>query len=467
MRKSLILVLVLLIIALPVPIVAHMQVNAERESVDITETTLRGSLDAAKGITIGYNVQYSNKLFWYTDIAIGDELETNTRFEFHQGGGHNRVTRGSYTPYGVHVTVPSFSIGMSGDDLLEYIEDSMADVLYLPILDVASRTPENETHTETVYVKDYYDYYPLTFDFDFSADNGTADYEAAQEKAAEIFKIPVRDDHRMTVTVSKYGDSVYEIETDSGDFYLYVESAGVVTEDGAYFILSVYDNYEAGRMESGGLPYGVYYLPFHQTEETVTYGTRTELVTMIEPEFENIATALELPEGQTAVDLRWDYEENSIMTVVMEEDACKLVTMNPDTHEKIQEFELLPAGDTQYWEMQVCEGYTLIYLQNGDFALLTEKSPGEFEIEFTGSLAEDETIWGYTYSELITAYDGERLVVAPSADSYWGGALNIYVSVYDDTGLIYAGQFAHSVDGDINSRSVRHSGDEPLTIKFN
>lgn len=467
MRKSFVLVLVLLIFASLVLPIMHMQVNALKDKVSIAETTLFGDIGEAKGITIGYNLQYQNHMFWNTDIVIGDELAVNTEFEFFQGG-RNYVRRNDYSRSScIYAEIASLNFGMStsGGDLLENIDEyERKHFMYLPVLDVANRTQPYETRTETVYIKDYYDYYPMNIEIDLSADYEVRDYDTVCSRLENIFRIPVVPQHTMTISVSKGASDVYEIETNS-DYGLYAIYGGVVTDNGVYFTLGASQdwNEEPIRTKNSGLEYGVYYMPFHIEKETVK-GVQKP-VDYIVPEVEKLSTVMEPGEEQTIIDMQWNYTKSSIVLVVQENDSYKLITMEPETGKKIQELTILPKGEVGLSKMLIYEDHTLIYLWDGQFALLNEKTPGIFNIEFTASFAAETEIWDYMYYEPITAYDGKRFVVANGSDRYVRDGCCVRIAVYEDGKLLYAGRFEHSLGNDINSRGLcRTAVNDPITL---
>ena len=176
MRKSLILTLILLVLAIGGFGAAHAAVNAQKDAVVITETTAAGDPAAAEGVRVQLRTKCADHLLWETHYAAGAPDGTYTDFTFSY-----RTLQDSEESYaGLDLyTVWNYSYG---GPLGETADEREKPQLKL-FRDVASRLGDASQRTETLALRDYYEFYPLDGYLDLPAlrENGgtplVAEYE--------------------------------------------------------------------------------------------------------------------------------------------------------------------------------------------------------------------------------------------------------------------------------------------------
>lgn len=163
MRKRLILLLALAVLSAAALPLLHSRVNQDQDAVTLTETTLWGDPAAAQGMVVELVTHWNDQLIWNTVCRAGEEPVYETEFTF-VPEGVDWPSAPSADSVWLQFATGNFGISGGAIDLQEhaYAED----MLLRPVLDVAGRTADGETRTETVPLRDYYDYYPAQLELD-------------------------------------------------------------------------------------------------------------------------------------------------------------------------------------------------------------------------------------------------------------------------------------------------------------
>ena len=179
----------------------------------------------------------------------------------------------------------SFSMSSSGGiDFSEYTGEGEWDpgrsmehsLMVLSAADVAERTENGETRTETLRLADYYDYYPITVELYLPDQEGRSYVYttwAECQALADYFRLKVPEDLMVEVSVTKdeYGQVSNVESNDVGNQRFWFDCRSVVVENGVCLSIAVEsenmdvpDNLVACR--DG---FGLYFIPF--SEESVSY----------------------------------------------------------------------------------------------------------------------------------------------------------------------------------------------------
>ena len=462
MRKSLILTICLVVMSAAIFYSVHELVSREEEAITVDETVLYGDRMAAEGITVTNRIHCDYHMFWDTAYTVGKALTVRTDYQYSQAEQHGAQTR----PSDMQI-YSSLNFGMSGTiDFDREEEDEMA---LEAVRDVAKRTPAGKTHEEEVYLKEYYQFYPLVMDLfhfgdrikDLNTDLSLSDY----------FRIPVPPTHKVRVSVTKdRSGQIVSVDQSSieGDMDIYASS--VMTTSGGYCALTAYREND----ETVALPEdcsGIHFLPFIEKDGGLEPSIETmRLVYPIDPESTRVLSLLEDSEEKRL--LLFTKENNKIMLSVIDRDTMSL-----------QQKTLLAedAEDLEILEVEQYETFMVPIFSDSSFLMLEENSDRDFQIRFSGSLTECEDINdSLQIYNMAMDYDGSRLAIAayqPNTvrqknDEYqYDPSHSTYLMVYDQDGLAYAGKYDQSSDGLLpetrSSKAVRSLDDVPLSVSCN
>ena len=255
MRKLFALFLVLTVLAGAGIITAHGMLTERQDDIVITETTVYGDKAAADNVTATIRSQdHRRQMMWETvyHTGVGGNSSISTDFVYNPGGNNyrrdlNQDYYAAYTNqyYGIMLYSASTDGGIGGSDIDLGVEtdDVEANAMYRLARVVAERTEKGETRTETLKLKDFYDYYPITVDFDMPYGNynrGVQNWQETTAAIADCFRYPVMDDHELEVSVtrSELGPITQVESRSTGDVWVSIQSDGIVTEDAIYFFVT-------------------------------------------------------------------------------------------------------------------------------------------------------------------------------------------------------------------------------------
>lgn len=465
MRKSLIIIAVLLALSIGVIVSAAVTMDARHECIAITEETLYGDPAAAAGLSVSTRVHNDHHLFWDTTYQVCADPRPETVFSYSDAPLYEQGE-----PEG-HFAVETayLNCGMSGTiDLEQEMENNNAysdsTGLWYMVKDVADRTEPGEEHTELVNLIDYYATFPIDFSFDpYKGMEYWEGHESFTKYLNRIFPIPVPEELRLNVTICKDEEgNIYNIdyyEEDPGAAEVtYVWSPSVVLYDGVFF--GMVGNVDFSQFPDG---YGLYYLPIAEndkinainrsTGETVHEIYLTQRIKNIYP-----MDPADSEEGS----LWLSADRKQVYAITKEQGEYILTVFDSQTCEILQQ---LKPGINQIptlWQQDNIvalvtrdEAWENFFLQ----VYLVED--GKLTLWLDTELFQEGDSGPYWYVDTEMAYDGERLAIVQYHDS-WDIATH-QVLIYDQTGLLYAGDFHHSGD-DLPDRLITWDGG--LQIKW-
>ena len=220
MRRTLTALLALLLAAAGLLAAGAGYLAGTEDDVELTHHLIAGDPAAAQGITLTLPAgDQQGQTCWETTVALGTEmLSPETAFTFYPGG---KDWEGSIQP-GAEIYTGSFSYGISASgsiDFADYLGEEEepprrhdATLMVLPAVDVAERTEDGETRTETLRLADYYDYFPITVELTLPEGDGRCDrlYTTWAESRAltEYFGLTVPEDLMVEVSATRdaYGN---------------------------------------------------------------------------------------------------------------------------------------------------------------------------------------------------------------------------------------------------------------------
>ena len=493
MKKSLILIIYL--VALSVGIFSYAQgwVSQGREAITVEETVLYGDRSAAEGITVMNRTHCGFHMFWNTSYTVGEALAVKTEYEFHQNQLYEAAERRSDVQ-----VYSNINYAMSGS--VDLTDLGANDMLIEAARDVATRTSDGETHEEEVFLKDYYQFYPIVLDLYLQEEEENRYFE--KHYISDYLKIPIPEDQKLRVSVTKdtYGRVNYvEQSTTKGDVKINAGSV-VVSGVGAYFSLSAFhESGEQIELPKGTL--GIHFLPF-ATKEGVIVPAYEKIHRVYELEDETIQVLRLLKDPKEARLLLFTKESGSVMLSVIDMDTMKLdqkievvkaagkpevaeEAVNGNEAEKAEETKGEQEGneavELELSELKVYDSF-LVPIFNGYHFVLIERGPeGLYEVKFAGNLGQyREIAEKLMIYDAVMDFDGSRLAVAVyqpnknlklDIDQYqYLPSHSTYLMVFSQNGMAFAGRYDQSSDAllmkEDGSKMVRSIDRNPLSVSF-
>lgn len=450
MRKLFVCLALMLALSVAGLCTAHYAVNRNREAVTYTEHTLSGDREAAQGLTLDLSLHTNYRLFWHSQVPLGDPSAATTRFTLHTRGHHTEHMPELYFRLGTGVgssIASSSPLDLSEDQGLAAIE------LVEIARDVASRTPPGQSHTETVRLADYYDFYPLYPYYNYKGAGGLShDFYTA---LCNYIKIGVPQEQQLAATVVT--DSQGGVTSFSADNVLsYGDSlytASTVTPDAVYFTLMNL-RFDGQLLDLSHLPqgFGIFRIPLEMRGGQLVY-----LTTPIERVFPIDALEADV------LALEQSADGSALLLFTREQHTFYLTVIDAQTFEAVQKCPLGPADavdigiDTVY----AYEDFLVVILHDQRFALLVPDAGGQYQLAFEGST---DIADSYLYQHVFAYQDGKLALAAFRPYSQdWA---RLYLAVYDRSGLLYAGKYAVSVDNSLASQLPQLEDEASLSLRW-
>jgi len=465
MRKSLIAFGLLLLCASLFLGAAMTAVDSGKDQIVVTETTLTGDASAAAGLRIEQFQNRNSTLFWHTSYEASAEPEAVTEFEFGQSKHEQEIRIPNHY---VELRPASMNFGMSGNIDLEKERGSMdgldSESLTM-VRDVASRTPPGETCTEILKLKDYFERYPIGLSSNLYGTLVHDEIYAQQCAFLETyFSFPIGEQEQLEVTVSRDSrGQIYDVNChqyipeDQDPKFMNIYSDSVVVEDHIYLLLR--GNMEVSQIRDG---YGIYRIPITEVQQIGEYSFQYPQTHFA---VEEIANVYPLPKScRETVRLLQSPQDGELLLFETGEETVTLRILDSRDLTVKQSLDL---GRTEVPILWQCEDLLVcVYELYTEDAVLQVWQPG----------ADGYTLWLETdlyplyevgwYNEPVLAFDGQRLAVAALWEYYRSASFR--VSVYDSTGVIYAGDYAINSDTLPAENSLEsYNWVEPLQIHWN
>ena len=477
MRKAFAVLAVLLVLAVGFTAAAAALVTGSADAVQLQHTTLYGDVNAAAGVLVTGRLQCHRRLFWEVEFPLVPNPGATVKFESHlaaqvtPSGGHTPagVTLGAYTRGGA-------STSGSFDEDWSSMSDPFAGMI--PVFrDVASRVPAGEHREETIYLKDYFEYYPLSVDVDLVGgdilqlpDGSEPAPQAPNAAFAEFFRIPVLEKNTLTVGIGKNAAGqvqnvdVYDPENTGPELF----GPSVVDENAVYFALNFGAEADTSRIPGG---VGIYCLPYEITK-TAT-GSRD--VSVIHPE--QLRCVFPLAQEARVVEMHFS-PQGGLLLLTRQDGWLWLneLELPPQPGEPLRllaQQKLLPVGAEEYIRGSVLfEDCLLVLDAKGAFVLLQQDAQGLYKPVLTGDTTPAEAA-GMSIPfgpDMTFLWDGQRLVAAQyMVQLYHDGCNDMYAAVFTADGLQYVGHIASSLSRNVGlntSWSVYPDDTDPLQLSL-
>lgn len=451
MKKVYALITALVLLSCSVVSVVSATINSERDQVVITENILYGDRSVADGLDIKTKNHLDYRLYWETDYTISNNSKADTKFNLyprqkHENNSSNRRYEGIFLDNGIEY-------GFYDD--LPASEQEGIQKAYKELFDSAEIGVEK---TKKVYLKDYYDYYPVGVGFDLPYTHWTGygysdvlkgePYDAlyVTEKFREYFKIPVLDSDTVTISVEKGGDGrSYSTGTDEmGCFTL--NAIGTVARSWGRCFFTInnfkYLDYENGldsieyidtSLISGG--YGIYSFYYCGGDSASRTGILADKIETVFPlDSKTLVSHITMSKDETQL-LLFTVENKAFYLTVIDiktmEAAQKILINEEQGGGSVYQYDDFIVTDTE-------EDITVISVKDGVYNL-------DFSVRKASFINEKfQDIWN---ADCMDYKDGKLAIVGNCFDDYKGYELcDFFVSVYDKNGLLYYGKYNTSLE---------------------
>lgn len=469
MRKSLIGFTVLAVASVLFLFCGAAAINEGGDDITVTEVTLAGDPAEAAGLHTTVVLNEDRRLYWTTDYDVSADPQPETVFAYYQT--RRRQSGGEYQK-DAHLSLGSVGFGMSGhidlEQELAYMHQSRHGntMLLLPVIDLASRVGAGETATEILNLRDYYEYYPVYLECGWAGMENFDEVRLAHwDLYQEYFRIPVTGYDKIEVSVTKDEEgrvvdvscNTYypeEKPEEAADVYTY--TASVVTDDAVYLVL--HGTHDYSQIKGG---YGVYRIPIEYYD---SYGDRSFSEPQASVEIGKIENIYPL-DLERSEDYRL-YEgvtENELLLFEQRGDHVTVLVMDTATYQVRQEIDLDTEIIPEVWyhENLVIMGTTDYGKPHGRLQiLLCEDGAYDLWLDTDFYPLNDE---GYFYYEPVFCFDGARFAMAAFHEVY--NTASHRITVYDKTGLIYAGDY-HMNSDELTQPLRNYNWDGPLRLNW-
>ena len=392
------------------------EVNSGKDKISFEETVLLGDKIYANGVTFTMEMNYARKLNWKTDYTIGFTPECNTEYRFSAEG----ILDYDRTNSGIDI--------LSDVSHLDFIQDK-----YREAVNTAKK--ENRTVTYKIKLRDHIEYFPFTVDVDLpnivlSEENR----KRLNEKVNEFFKIPVPDDFEVTISADSGG------ETSSVWCDYYKQLHGMIYSQDTVFLSSFND--DDNRI------YSINYGKNEVYEDTLKIAY--EAGANFEIDEVNIT-------DKTLVILGTDTENNKTLLRVLDLKTMECIQNLQVSGENSDSTDATALVRDDFLKIEIYD-YNSKANENDDEVVMhfyTTLPDGTYE--YSMSIHDEEKMFIKYINLTAVDFDGQRAVFAQLVNPYFSGGTNLYkvtVSVYDNTGLIYMGQYDCSLSKHYRQDSI-------------
>lgn len=450
MKKTIALTLCLAIVSVSVLVFTGASLGSKKEAVEIGERVVFGDPSAAEGIKVETLAHYDNHLLWHTSYKVGQKPECKTEYEFHTNEYYEKAEN-AYRGSGVMLSCevyPSVNLNLPAEE-----QEGLARELKL----LYDATEPGKQSEKTVNLKDYYEYYPINVhvslpgvywsgnDYDNLSDEGYNGERQIWDRFRDYFKIPVRENDKRTLTVSRGSNGVSvgigstTVSADGvsiigGVSSYYMDSITTHTYDKCFFTITNGHQVDMSLVQGG---YGVYSIDYAKGAGSSNTGVKKDSLT----------TVLSLDENAVVKRLSVSDDEEQLLIYTSENGYGYLTVMDIESSEVLQKIRF---GNGNFYEVEEYDDFVVVFLENNNIVVLEKIEGDTYEYRFEVPLGKD---FLYKSSRAHMDFNGEKLaIVSYLYDDYYE-TCSFCLEVYDDSGLLYSGEYKNSLSlggGNIN-----------------
>ena len=428
MKKTIAFVLLCAILSITVLGSAAAVIDPRKDDVMVRQTTLFGDPAAAEGLQIENNIRYEDHALWNVHFNVG-ETQTETNFSFSHTKVDDRLEL-DYKHYG------GLTIDMFGGDHDDQFHEKAA--IYR---DLAKDAEDNVEISRIVCPADYYEMYPLFFEINYP------DYptytrwqredpvsQAVQDALRAAFPIPVDPDDLIEVhfekrdnnNITSWGGSSYGSFPD-------LQVSSYCDDNGIYF--TFFEQERGGiTLDFSKFPegYGVYFLPMLPADDENSDSTAQP---------DGLCNVYPLDETQIECAEVYGLDDR-LFVITLEGEQYWATVLDMGTYEVLQRFKV--CDDPEGWRIGNIFGqddHLIINFYGDRIALIAPDGNEGYETALYAKLPDElYNYCSFSHWRVSSAWDGECLAIAADTDES-----ELYVAVYDRTGLLYTGLYETSL----------------------
>lgn len=459
MKKTLLITSLLVLLSAGFIGFLHISVLAKKDQVTYTDTIHYGDASMTEGLTVECNTQYDQKLFWNTTYKAGTSPSTETAYRFYT------MDQQEYYESPKGISLESYTDNYYDTSLSE--DDPLYDI---PLIyhNLYNKTDVGESKSEIVYLKDYFEFYPIDIYIGFPDDsyhlsqherNYMSEDEAKQLKSfSDYFKIPVLEEHAVRVEMDKRDESGYSSgSSDAGSDIFYLDSFSAIDEEYVYFTFNPHtlngNLVDLSHIKDG---YGIYRFPYSKKPDVLSdmYDVNFEELSMVYPldPAEQIHY-MSISEDKTKILLFGEDNKNtgSKIIVIDTKTLQTLQTIHIDSIEREDKStEILCTQDVHHYQdfmVLQCSSRYLVVLTTTEDRLYNP----EYVIDISAAPNHiyDNVISNF-YWKCGFAWNGQELAIVQPLDierSYtYYQSPGFQLSIFDKNGLKYYSTHDSSLD---------------------
>ena len=427
MKKAFVLFALCLVLVLGAVSIAFFHLHQDRNQVTVTAETLAGDPAQAAGLTAKQSAQYNGRLRWDLTIPLDRPQDTVSDFSSRQPPAEG-------IPMGpsIYMSVPgpgNSIYSLSGSYSLESVTKSNPELApLLPLFqEIAQQTPDGQTHSETITLRDYLDVYPLAVDITVSyptCRNGNYSMGYLSKVWQDFFAFPIPADERWTISIQKdnQGD-IRELTLEKDSLYAtYSPNLFTVYLGGRLFF--TLDGNSSGACVNTPGGFGLY-SPALVWQDGNPY-----------LELDVLSNVFPLPQGTVVLDLSASRDGQNLLLTTRLGETCTLEVIDPETM-AVKQSLTIPDRDLT---RSIVEEDFLLFWSDAQLHLYSLGN-GIYTYVFSAPM-EESLILGEDY--LAAAWNGEKLALAAPADptTYAPG---LTLAVYTQGTLVYRGIYKTSL----------------------
>ena len=464
MRKALAAFLVCLVILGTCFVCLHGVFLGVSNDVTVKRETLYGDPSIAEGVDILVRNHFGHKLLWETKLTLAEGAQPETDFTF-----SNQSIRIKTEPQYTGVTI------QTSGDVFQFLSSipEYAKTKYSALAEALTKevdaVPKGTSKTFTFNFAAYLEYYPLEGQIDLPGYQTVfseiqpwmQDSEEIARRFNDFFKIPVYGEFSAEFEINKTSSSSTYGAKPYIDYY--PSFTGVATENVCYFTFDPVTE-KGGVVDTGHIPggYGIYSLPYEGNQLDFD---RLKMVFALDPtqRYEGMSLS---GDGKRIRLLTWQ-GENLMLTVI---DIASL--------KQVQSVKLLTANEEVYLDVIPYDDFILImenrYHSDQDVVIVWEElSDGSFRCAIKADVGyevfpEGGKLYLFSWYENAVDYKDGKLVVIKNRlirdEQFYRNSnyCDIYVVVYDASGMRYAGTCAWNLT-DVNALHYNNVRVDPET----
>ena len=394
MKKRLIITIVLFAVAVIGIITAHLLTNHQGQNVTMTETTLAGDFDAAKGIEVNTQIQVDygkSCMVWDTMTTLGEEIKSETTVtqgepiieEYYRFSLDTLLTSG-----GTHVE--------DGYDLIAGDFDTQIPAKVLQ--DLAKTIGPGETLEKTVDLSNYIDTIQMDYILDSYDPNRNYVRELSVIEGDEnlfrsYFLVDVPKTYPVTFAVTKDEDGKVNSVNYNCEAECYTSASAYVANDCIYLAVNGYTYDKEFYPLKDDRYSGILQIPLHQTRQL---------------QIREIEKLCNLPAEVFIEKLTLSPDGKSLLLLTLEDSTACLSVIDKETLKLEQKIDLQFSDDlseNEITSVSVGNDYFAAITHSGNYVILQYKdgvyvhfTEGRFDLTKLEEDAQNLSFWHATFT---------------------------------------------------------------------